>query len=42
MLELGPDATFCDRSGETAQAERFSLSLADACRIDLDRRIAFA
>jgi len=41
-LELGHDATFRDRSGETAQAERFSLTLADGRRIDLDRRITFA
>jgi len=41
-LELGRDATFRDRSGETAQSERFSLTLADGCRIDLDRRITFA
>jgi len=41
-LELGHDATFLDRSSEIAHAERFSLTLADGYRIEVDRRITFA
>jgi len=38
----GRDATFLDRSGEIAQSERFSLTLSGGCRIDLERKVAFA
>jgi Uma2 family endonuclease len=41
-LELGHDSTFRDRSDETARTDQFSLTLADGCRIDLDRRVTFA
>jgi Uma2 family endonuclease len=41
-LELGEGGTFLDRSDEIARAERFSLTLADGCRIDLDRLVTFA
>ncbi|MEX1077116.1 MAG: Uma2 family endonuclease [Pirellulales bacterium] len=41
-LKLGDDGLFNDRSGEIALADRFSVSLADACQIDLDRQITFA
>jgi len=41
-LALGEGAKYLDRSADIAQAERFSLTLADGCRIDIDRRITFA
>lgn len=40
-LELGDDGLFKDRSDEIAPAERLCLTLADGCRIDLDRQITF-
>jgi Uma2 family endonuclease len=41
-LELGVHGAYRDRSAEIAQADRFSLTLADGCRIDFDRRVTFA
>lgn len=41
-LALGADGTYHDRSADIAEAERFSLTLPDGCRIDVDRRITFS
>ena len=39
---LGAEATYHDRSADIAEAKRFSLTLPDGCRIDVDRRITFS
>lgn len=41
-LELGQDATSIDRSGTVAQSDRLSLTLADGCRVEIDRQITCA
>lgn len=41
-LALGAEGTYHDRSADIAEAERFSLTLPDGCRIDMDRGITFS
>ena len=41
-LALGDDNAYRDQSAEVARAPTFAVTLADGCRIEIDRRLTFA